>query len=173
MTHRQGGRSVRGSTDTLVLGIGNTQLGDDGAGVHALRHVERLLGGADGVEFLDGSALTQALLPTLERFERWIVLDASNLQRTPGTIETFEGPDMDEFLARPRRATHETSLAEVVTGLRQGGKLPARRALVAIQPDRVDPAPRPSRRVTAVLDEAAVAAISFICHWDAEAGAPA
>jgi hydrogenase maturation protease len=173
MTPRQGGRTVRASTETLVLGIGNTQFGDDGAGVHALRRVESLLGGADGVQFLDGSALTAALLPTLERFERWIVLDASNLQRAPGTIETFEGPEMDEFLVRPRRTAHETGLADIVTGLRQGGKLPARRALVAIQPDRVEPAASPSRRVTAMLDEAAVAAISFICHWDAEAAVPA
>ena len=145
------------STDTLVLGIGNTLAGDDGAGLHALRRVERLLGDVRGIEYLDASTLSRGLLPTLARFTRWVVLDAAQLERIPGTIETFEGRAMDEFLDRDHRNAHESGLAELLAQARVEGKLPAHRGA------------RTSWRVTAVLDEAAAAAIGFICHWDAEA----
>ena len=159
------------STHTLVLGIGNTLFSDHGAGVHALRRVERLLGRVRGVEYLDGSTLSSSLLATLAYFERWIVLDAAQLERIPGTIETYEGSAMDEFLGRDRRGPHETDLARLLEQARRDGALPAKRALVAIQPDRVHPGSRTSWRVRAVLDEAAAAAIGFICHWGVEADA--
>jgi hydrogenase maturation protease len=159
------------STRTLVLGIGNTLLSDHGAGVHALRRVERLLGRVSGVEYFDGSTSSQSLQTTLGDYHRWVVLDAGQLERTPGTIETFEGPDMDTFLGRDGRGAHESDLARLLEVARSHGTLPARRALVAIQPECVNLGSRTSGRVRAVLDEAAAAAIGFICHWDVEAEA--
>ena len=69
---------------TLVLGLGNLLLGDEGVGVHAAQALmeERF----DHAEIQDtGTAILNAL-PALERAKRVIVLDAMKGEGTPGTI---------------------------------------------------------------------------------------
>ena len=69
---------------TLVLGLGNLLLGDEGVGVHAAQALmEECFG---DVEIQDtGTAILDAL-PALERADRVIVLDAMKGHGTPGTI---------------------------------------------------------------------------------------
>lgn len=70
---------------TLVLGIGNLLLGDEGVGVHAARAL--LQGGyPPGTEVLEiGTAIMDAL-PALENAKRIIILDAMQEQGQPGTV---------------------------------------------------------------------------------------
>jgi hydrogenase maturation protease len=70
---------------TLVLGLGNQLLGDEGVGVHA---AEELLRGPlpSGVVVLDvGTAVLDAL-PAMEVAERIVVVDAVRADRAPGTV---------------------------------------------------------------------------------------
>jgi len=72
-------------TKTLVLGIGNLLLGDEGVGVHAAR---ALMGNecSRGVEVLEvGTAILDAL-PALENAEHIILLDAMKCDGKPGTV---------------------------------------------------------------------------------------
>ncbi len=70
---------------TLVLGIGNLLLGDEGVGVHAARALQREKLPPE-VEILEvGTAILDAL-PALERADRVIVLDAMKYDGDPGTI---------------------------------------------------------------------------------------
>lgn len=70
--------------NTLVLGLGNLLLGDEGVGVHAARAL--LEECCKGVEIQDiGTAILDAL-PALERADRVIVLDAMKGHGDPGTI---------------------------------------------------------------------------------------
>jgi len=71
---------------TLVLGIGNLLLGDEGVGIHAVRELERTAGRLQGVEILEvGTAVLDAL-PALEKARRVILLDAMQAQGEPGSI---------------------------------------------------------------------------------------
>jgi hydrogenase maturation protease len=73
------------SKKTLVLGIGNLLLGDEGVGVHAARALQREKLPRE-VEILEvGTAILDAL-PALERADRVIVLDAMKYDGDPGTI---------------------------------------------------------------------------------------
>ena len=70
--------------NTLILGIGNLLLADEGVGVHAARAL--MDGCLSGVEVQEiGTAILDAL-PALEKAERVIVLDAMQAQGKPGTI---------------------------------------------------------------------------------------
>ena len=83
---------------TLVLGVGNLLMSDDGVGVHAVQRLEkRTL--PPGVEVLDGGTCGLDLLQFFEGVERLIVLDAANLGREPGAIVRLEGEDVPAFLA--------------------------------------------------------------------------
>jgi hydrogenase maturation protease len=70
---------------TLILGIGNELLGDEGVGVHAARLLrkEKLPKQIKIVEV--GTAILEAL-PDLEQADRVIILDAMKDDQPPGTV---------------------------------------------------------------------------------------
>jgi hydrogenase maturation protease len=70
---------------TLVLGLGNLLLGDEGVGVHAAQALmEECF--FENVEIQDtGTAILDAL-PALEKADRVIVMDAMEGHGSPGTI---------------------------------------------------------------------------------------
>ena len=123
---------------TLVLGIGNTLLADDGVGV---RIIETLRGDPEMAErmLIDGGTLSFSLLSHLEDAQAMLVVDAANLEATPGTVRVFEAAAMDRFIRRTRgRSVHEVGLADLMDMARLHECLPPQRALVCIQPERVD-----------------------------------
>ena len=70
---------------TLILGIGNLLLGDEGVGVHAARALQKE-GCPGDVEILEiGTAILDAL-PALEKADRVIVLDAMKYDGNPGSV---------------------------------------------------------------------------------------
>jgi hydrogenase maturation protease len=70
---------------TLVLGVGNLLLGDEGVGVHAARALIAK-GCPDNTVVLDiGTAILDAL-PAVEEADRIIVVDAIKADGSPGTI---------------------------------------------------------------------------------------
>lgn len=78
---------------TLVLGLGNQLLGDEGVGVHA---AEELLRDPlpDGVVVLDvGTAILDAL-PAMQAADRIVVVDAVRGDRSPGTVYRVPFEDM-------------------------------------------------------------------------------
>jgi hydrogenase maturation protease len=154
---------------TLILGIGNTLLGDEGAGIHALEHISRKLGPDADVEIMDGGTLSFTLLPTLEAYERLIVLDAAQLNAPAGTVAAFEGTAMDEFLGRPRRSVHEVGLCDLMNMAQLSGCFPSRRALVGLQPEFIDWSETPSAAVAAALDGAADVVVELVQRWDRDA----
>jgi hydrogenase maturation protease len=78
---------------TLVLGLGNQLLGDEGVGVHA---AEELLRDPlpSGVVVLDvGTAVLDAL-PAMEVARRIVVVDAVRADQAPGTVYRVPFDDM-------------------------------------------------------------------------------
>lgn len=158
---------------TLILGIGNTLLGDEGAGIHALDRIRGLLGERPDVELLDGGTLAFTLLPTLEAYDRLIVLDAARLDAPAGTVDSFEGAAMDKFLGRPRQSVHEVGLSDLMTMARLSGCFPEDRALIGVEPELIDWSETCSPPVAAALDEMARRAVEIVRRWDAQAAAQA
>jgi hydrogenase maturation protease len=156
---------------TLILGIGNTLLGDEGAGVHAARRVAVLARGRPDVALLDGGTLGFSLLPAIEDYGRLIVLDAARVGGAPGTVKCFESAAMDEFLGKPRRSVHEVGLCDLLDMARLAGRMPACRALIGIEPEFVDWSDSPSNAVATALDGAATLALELVDRWHAECAA--
>lgn len=123
----------------VVLGIGNTLLADDGAGVQAIQRLRSAMPESAAIEFVDGGTLNFTLLECIERADAVIVVDAAELDSAAGTVRTFEGDAMDRLLARGRhRSVHEAGLADVMAMARLKDCLPQRRALFTVQPQRID-----------------------------------
>jgi len=150
---------------TLVLGFGNVLLSDDGAGVQI---VERLRGelGAEAADFIDAGTLSFNLLPYIEATDSLLVIDAADIDRPPGSIDLFEAAAMDRFLSSARRRTvHEVGLIDLLDMARLRGCLPHRRALLCIQPYRIDWSEQLSMPVGNALPDAARLAAALLERW--------
>lgn len=149
----------------LVLGVGNVLLTDEGAGVHAARLVAQRHPDRPGVEVIDGGTLGFSLAPMLEGCTHLIVFDAAQLQSAPGTVHTYCGDEMERFLGVGKRSAHEVSLIDLLDIARLTNGVPERRALIAIQPDRLDWGEVLTVRVAQGVERAAAIAIELMERW--------
>ncbi len=157
------------ATHTLVLGLGNILLSDDGVGIHVIK----ALGGLEDagkighvIALRDGGTIGLALLSEIEEFGSLIVVDAMELGESPGTVRAFQGPDMDRQLCGKKRTAHEVALADLMMAAQLAGFGPARRALVAIQPASTQWGLSPTETVYAAIPEACRTVMTLLDGWD-------
>jgi len=106
---------------TLVLGIGNLLMGDEGVGVHALRAF------ADepwpeGVSLLDGGTGGFHLLECFSAFERIVMVDATMDGAPEGTVSVLRPRYASDF---PRALTaHDIGLRDLIESAVLLGPLP-------------------------------------------------
>ncbi|MBI5330731.1 MAG: HyaD/HybD family hydrogenase maturation endopeptidase [Betaproteobacteria bacterium] len=153
---------------TLVLGIGNTLLTDEGIGIHVLHRLEAEAPLPPEVELMDGGTLSFTLAGPIEEADALIVVDAANLQGRAGEMRVFEGEAMDAFLMSNRKSTvHEVGLTDLRAIALLADHWPERRALVAIQPQEVDWGETPTPAVAAAIAPACAAIHRLIASWRA------
>lgn len=150
---------------TLILGIGNTLLADEGLGIHLLDYLRDRYPDLPGVTYLDGGTLSFTLAPQIEDCDNLLVLDAAQLQSDPGTIALLEGTEMDDFISHGQRSVHEVGLADLMSIARLQGCLPGKRALLGIQPRQLGWGETPSADVAKALPEAAAKIIDLLYKW--------
>lgn len=150
------------SIDTLVIGIGNNLMTDDGAGVHVIARLEKA-GLPDAVELIDGGTLGFTLLESVESARRLIVVDAAQLGAEPGTVQVFENDRMDGYLSNCRRSSvHEVNLMDVMSAAKFRGTMPKDYALVGIQPAEVDWGAEPTEAVARGIDQATAIIVDMV-----------
>ena len=98
---------------TVVMGIGNTILSDEGLGVKALEMLREKYDFPAGVELLDGGTLGIDLLYFLEGTEKLLVLDAILGGGKPGDLYTFKGEEVRSYFRR-KVSMHEIGFQEVL-----------------------------------------------------------
>lgn len=168
LDHRGGRAVTQQERKTLILGIGNTLLSDEGAGVHAIRLLGERLPNASHVTLLDGGTLSFTLAGPIEDADHLIVIDAAELQAPPGTVRVFVEDDMDHFVGYQKKSSvHEVGLQDLLTIARLTDQLPARRALIGIQPELIDWGEEPTRAVREAIPVACDRAQELVEAWRA------
>jgi hydrogenase maturation protease len=151
---------------TVILGIGNILLGDEGAGIHALELLQSEYPNIPGVTYVDGGTLSFSLATYFEDCDKLIVFDAAEFKSPPGTVKTLIGDAMDAFLGAAKRSPHEVGLLDLFDIARLTGSLPEKRALIGIQPETTDWSMEPSPAVADALDMAVTSALGLLQIWD-------
>jgi hydrogenase maturation protease len=150
---------------TLVLGIGNTLLTDEGAGIHVIAYLCKHHPPQPDVTYLDGGTLSFTLAEQIGHAENLIVIDAARIDAPPGTVRCLVGREMDEFVGSGKLSVHEVGLADLMDIARLTGCLPRNRALIAIQPGELGWGDRPGKTVAAAIPAAAEHALDLISRW--------
>jgi len=151
-------------TSIAVVGIGNSLLQDDGAGVHVLAYYAQHCA-ADDVECLDAGTIGLALMERLAGRDGVIALDAMRLGKKPGSVTVLQGADMDAHLLNHHGSVHELGLSDIMDALRLSGQLPHRRALVGIEPAAMGWGTEPTAAVAAVIPAASNRIRQLLAEW--------
>ena len=136
---------------TLVLGIGNILIQDEGLGVRAVERLQTLYSLPPEVRAVDGGVMGLDLLPYLEDAERVLILDAVQTGRPPGSVVRLEGPEIPTVLAL-KTSIHQVGLQELLAVSRLRGTLPASITLWGMQPAALEISTELSHTVSAALD---------------------
>jgi hydrogenase maturation protease len=108
---------------TLILGIGNILLSDEGLGVHIVNELASSgVSVPDDVEVFDGGTAGFDLIPLMKDRERIIIVDALKADSEPGSIYRFRAEQ-----AVRRQSTfslHEGGITEVLETMKLMGHTP-------------------------------------------------
>ena len=155
--------------NTLVLGLGNTLLGDEGIGVHVIQKMQQEYPDLDGVTFLDGGTLSFTLAGYIEDADNLIIIDAAQLNSSPGVISVYEGEAMDQFVSSNRnKSVHEVNITDILALAYLTGHLPERRVLIGIQPQFIDWSDSLSEPVAQAIPDICKMTLELIRRWKQE-----
>jgi len=150
---------------TLVLGVGNILMSDDGVGVRLMEHLRDGGPALPGVEYVDAGTLSFVLLPQIQSCDALLILDATRLGEPPGSVRLLEGEAMDDFLRTARCSVHEVGIRDLLDMARLTEALPSRRAFLGVEPQATGWGEALSPDVEAALPRAATLARRMLEDW--------
>jgi len=149
--------------ETVVIGIGNPLMGDDGIGLAALQRIQAWEF-EPFVERVDGGTWGMNLLQFIEEARRLLVLDAIEAGLDPGALVTLEGDEIPRFLST-KLSPHQIDLREVLALAELRGTLPEEIVAMGLQPGRVEMSERLSPEVEARLDDVVESCVERLRSW--------
>ena len=164
--------AAKRSTSILVMGVGNSLMQDDAVGTHVTDALRASPDTPSDLDIIDGGTIGLSLLPQIEDADAVIIVDAAEIKAEPGTIRLFRDEEIDRQLSGKRRTVHEVALVDMFSAAAIRGRMPARRVLVAVQPECTEWGVDLTPRVQAAVPRACAAILEMVAQWqDAEAAA--
>ncbi len=137
MTGETGSERVAADTSpTLVLGVGNVLLMDEGVGVHAVRQLEQQYELPSHVKVLDGGTAAFDLIYMIDAYERVIVIDAVKGGGEPGAVYRFTPDDItpeDKLIT----SIHQVEFLDILDAAELMGCKPREIIIYGIEPHTI------------------------------------
>jgi len=106
---------------TLIMGLGNVLLQDEGIGVHVLRELEKQ-NWPNHVDLLDGGTGGFVLLSLFQEYKNMVIIDATLNNETKGSIKIIRPKFAKDFPTS--LSTHELGLKDMIESAILLGKVP-------------------------------------------------
>ena len=139
--------------DTLVAGLGNVLMADEGVGVHVVRRLAETETGAAGVEWMDVGTRWPGLLHAMAGRRKAVVVDCAYMGAKPGTIRRFTPEEVRSRKVLTGTAMHEGDLLQVLRLSGDLGECPDEVIVFGIEPEQVAPGLELSPRLAGRLEE--------------------
>ena len=121
----------------LALGVGNSLLSDDGAGLILLERLRAAASWPDWVEWVDGGTQGIALLGVLSGRRAVLILDAVQLGARAGSVHVLGMDQLRRFQGPAAATAHEGNALQLLATAEFTGDLPAWVRVVGIEPDSI------------------------------------
>lgn len=117
----------------VVLGIGNTILTDEAAGVRVVEALERGYALPANVLAIDGGTSGMEMIEDLSDLDFLIVVDVVKTGAAPGTVVKIDGADIPVFF-RSKLSPHQIALPDVLASLELLGAMPKEIIVLGVEP---------------------------------------
>lgn len=151
---------------TVVIGLGNPLMADDGIGLAALERL-RAAGVPPEVELIDGGTWGMNLLPIIESAERVLFLDAIDAGGEPGTLHVLERYRLPRYLST-KISPHQVDLREVLALAEIRGTLPQETVAIGLQPAATEMSLELSDVLVRRMDDLLTAVMQRLRTWGHE-----
>ncbi len=117
----------------VVLGIGNTILTDEAAGVRAVEALERDYRLPANVQAIDGGTSGMEMIEDLSNLDFLIVIDVVKTGAAPGTVVRIAGNQIPVFF-RNKLSPHQIGLPDVLASLELLDAIPKEIVVLGVEP---------------------------------------
>lgn len=121
---------------TVVLGLGNLLLTDEGVGVHVINRMMEMDFPPE-VELVEGGVDGLRLMSVVVGTDRLIVVDAVKGGGSPGSIYRFGPEDIVSHTDTSKMSVHQIGILEVIRLSGLVGKLP-KTTIIGVEPKSVE-----------------------------------
>ncbi|MBI5675694.1 MAG: HyaD/HybD family hydrogenase maturation endopeptidase [Nitrospirae bacterium] len=149
---------------TVVLGIGNTLISDDGVGVQIVNKLKQEYTFPDNVTLIDGGTKGLDLLPFIEGSDRLLIIDAANFKKEPGTIDTVIGDKIPAFLSQ-KLSVHQIGLPDMLFAAKLMDISPPEMCLIGIQPKSMETSTEMSEEIKARFNDLYAKVLDKLKEW--------
>lgn len=117
----------------VVLGIGNTILTDEAAGVRAIEALEQTYAVPSDVQVIDGGTSGMEMIEDLSDLDFLIVIDVVKTGAAPGTVVKIAGDEIPVFF-RNKLSPHQIALPDVLASLELLDTMPKEIVVLGVEP---------------------------------------
>lgn len=121
------------TAETLILGVGNILMQDEGVGVRVVELLQSRYDLPDSVEVLDGGTAGMELFQPMRGRKHLIIADAVNTGAAPGSLVCLRDDDIPTFF-RTRLSPHQLGLSDLLALLQLQGEIPQDITIVGMVP---------------------------------------
>jgi hydrogenase maturation protease len=138
---------------TLILGVGNYILSDDGLSVHVLERLQANNLIPDDIQMIDGGTCGLDLLQYLEGVSNLIIIDAIKTRNgTPGSIIRLDGDQIPAYLSL-KISPHDIGLPDLLATAKLRDLYPEKIVVFGIQPASLELGVELSPEVAAKVED--------------------
>lgn len=149
---------------TVVLGVGNLLLSDEGFGVHVIQRLQARYHLPAEVQVVDGGTLGLDLLYYLDGASRLVIIDAVEADEEPGTVVRLEGEEVPSFLSI-KMSPHQVGVTDMLFAAKLRDLYPQTLVLWGVQPQSLDLSLELSPPVAAQLDLVVEQVVADLLRW--------
>lgn len=149
---------------TLVLGLGNILLQDEGVGVRVIERLQKEYVFPEEVTVLDGGTLGLDLLSYIEETPRIVIVDAVTANLEAGALVRLRNEEIPAFLG-VKMSPHQIGLQDLLGLARLRGHFPEEVILLGAQIEQMGPGFDFSPAVAAQVEPLCVCVLDELARW--------
>lgn len=149
---------------TLVLGLGNLLMSDDGLGSRVITELEKRFLAHKDINLLDGGTLGLDLLPRLEGIDNLLIIDALQMGAEPGSVFRLEGEAVPRAFAN-KLSVHQMGLQDLLAVAELLGHLPEKLVVIGAQSAEIEMQMKLSPQVEASFEEVLSVVLAELISW--------
>jgi hydrogenase maturation protease len=123
---------------TIVIGLGNPLMSDEGIGVYLVGKLAEKFPGLENVEFYDGGCGGMSLLYKIENRHKLILIDCAKMGEPAGTIRRFTPDQVRSIKQLGHFSLHEVDILKVLELAAQFAAAPKEVVLFGIEPKSLE-----------------------------------